>query len=100
MLIDGRNLVVRGLPLTGKTVLVEALKDLLGPSALVIDGRSFAESDRDEAVDGIRLRTFALIEEHGCAQLLFDNYPHALRRSYGAHVQRSASSARGWTSRP
>jgi hypothetical protein len=61
---------------------------MLGPSALVVDGRSFGEADRDAAVDGVRQQILDLVEAHGCAQLLFDNYTHALRRSFGAHVQR------------
>ncbi|MBI3224366.1 MAG: hypothetical protein HYZ39_04825 [Mycolicibacterium cosmeticum] len=82
-LLDGRILVLRGLPRAGKSTLCSALETLLGASAISVRGREFSESTQSGLRRDIDSKLDALIEVHNCAQLLFDDYGHAIRRSQG-----------------
>lgn len=87
-LLDGQVLVLRALPATGKTVLVEAVRNELSETSYVVSGRDFTEKSQRTQIDEIRDKILSLREEHGYAQLLFDDYPHGLRRSLGPQLQR------------
>ena len=82
-LLDGSILLLRGLPRSGKTMLSAAVEELLGPSALMVKGKDFTESSQRDARANLSSNVAGLIEAHHCAQLLFDDYGHAIRRSQG-----------------
>lgn len=86
-LLDGDLIVVRGLPRTGKTFLANALVQELPETAILVSGREFTEKNQ-----GVKAETLiADLEERtksfGLAQLVFDDYGAALRRSLGGKLQ-------------
>lgn len=87
-LLDGQVVMLRGLPSTGKTILGEAVHASLGPSALMLHGRSLGAGSWEEVQSHIREQLIGLVEQHGCAQLIIDDYPHALRWDFGVRLQR------------
>ena len=82
-LLDGEILVLRGLPRSGKTSVCEALVDLIGDSALMVRGRAFTEQAQVERQGDLDRDLKARVADFGHAQLLFDDYGSAIRRSRG-----------------
>ncbi|MFJ8696414.1 ATP-binding protein [Streptomyces roseolilacinus] len=87
-LIDGEIVVVRGVPGSGKTTLLRSVARELGDTSVTTLGRSYTEQDQDECSEDFRARVRAALDRHGTAHLLFDDYPHALRRTRGVMLQR------------
>ncbi|MEV7681695.1 AAA family ATPase [Streptomyces sp. NPDC088341] len=87
-LIDGEIVIVRGIPGSGKTTLLEALARELGDTAVSTRGRTYTEQNQDAQGQDFHERIHAALDRHGTAHLLFDDYPHALRRSHGLRLQR------------
>ncbi len=83
---DGEIVLARAVPRWGITAVCEALSDTLGESVVRVDGRLVTEENqkvfREELDSNIR----AAINRTGVAQLLFDNYGRAIRRSQGGHL--------------
>lgn len=77
----GDVLLVRALPRWGITAVCDSLLDELGASAVYVDGRTLNEDSQKEWREGMKGRLTAALDEHNCAQLVFDNYGHAMRRS-------------------
>jgi len=85
-LIDGETLLVRGLPRTGKSMVCEAISHELGASAYAVFGSRVDEANQGDTRERIRSAVAARIETHGCAQLIFDDYGKAIRRSQGGRL--------------
>lgn len=86
-LLDGQIVVLRGLPGTGKSVLANALRREFGQSAVMVDGRSFSEQNQHDLAANFREEISTSLHTNGHAQLIFDDYPHALRWTGGARLQ-------------
>ncbi|GAB92743.1 hypothetical protein GORHZ_191_00020 [Gordonia rhizosphera NBRC 16068] len=82
-MLDGRKYLVRGLPRWGLSTVCESLVDIFGDSAQLVRGRDFTESNQSELRERVDESVTAAVEKHGIAQLVFDDYGHALRRSQG-----------------
>ncbi|MGW2984881.1 ATP-binding protein [Streptomyces goshikiensis] len=87
-LIDGEIVIVRGVPGSGKTTLLNAVERELGDTSVSTRGRSYTEQDQDVRSEDFQRRVGEALGRHGTAHLLFDDYPHALRRSHGLRLQR------------
>lgn len=87
LLDAGQPLFVQAPPRGGKTYLAKLVEKTLGATALYVDGKFFTEQNqafqRESLVSAINSR----VEAHGYAQLIFDNYHKALRRSQGQQLQ-------------
>lgn len=79
----GDVVLVRAIPRWGLTAACVSVADALGESAVVVDGRAFTEANQKTARDKIAADVAAAIDRAGCAQLIFDNYGRAIRRSQG-----------------
>jgi hypothetical protein len=88
-LLDGQIIVLRGLPGTGKSVLADAVRRELGDQAFTVQGRSTNNDNQVEQLSQIRAELGSSIQAKGYAQLIIDDYPHALRWSGGAQLQRA-----------
>lgn len=86
-LLDGQIVVLRGLPGTGKSVLADAILRELGRGAMIIHGRSFNDHNQMDYISRIRDTITSSFQSTGQAQLVFDDYPHALRWSDAARLQ-------------
>lgn len=80
---SGEILLVRSLPRWGLSAVCESVAVTLGESAVVVDGRTVTEKNQRELRERIDSDVAAAIDEAGCAQLIFDNYGCAIRRSQG-----------------
>lgn len=81
--LTGEILLVRSLPRWGLTAACAAVGSQLGSSIVAVAGRSISETKQQitrETLDG---RVTAKVEADGYAQLIFDDYGHAIRRSQG-----------------
>ncbi|MFI8218326.1 AAA family ATPase [Streptomyces sp. NPDC085932] len=87
-LIDGETLIVRGVPGTGKTVLLEAVAREPGETSVCARGREFTDDNQQERTTALREGVRKALDRHGAAHLLFDDYPHALRNTHGLRLQR------------
>jgi len=81
--LDGGIILVRAIPRWGLTATCEALAESLGESAVLVDGRTVTEANQKAFRDKLDSDIKAAIETMGLAQLLFDNYGRAIRRSQG-----------------
>ncbi|GHG48635.1 ATP-binding protein [Streptomyces griseocarneus] len=88
-LIDGETVIVRGVPGSGKSTLLGAVARELGDTGVTTCGRSWTEQNQDARSEDFRRQVAAALDKHGTAHLLFDDYPHALRRSHGLRLQRT-----------
>lgn len=86
-LLDGQIVVLRGLPGTGKSILADAIQHELDQSAIMVNGRSFSEQNQHDFAAKFREEISTSIQQNGHAQLVFDDYPHALRWTGGARLQ-------------
>lgn len=82
----GDILVVRALPRWGLTSACKELCNILGDSAVFVDGKEFTEDAQTEFRDNIDQSIQRALDETGSAQLIFDNYGTAIRRSQGGHL--------------
>jgi hypothetical protein len=87
-LIDGEILITRGIPGAGKTTLLDAVALELGDTSVSIRGRNYTEQDQDARSAEFQKRVHQTLDGYDTAHLLFDDYPHALRRSHGVRLQR------------
>ncbi|MFE1384189.1 ATP-binding protein [Streptomyces sp. NPDC058740] len=87
-LIDGETVIARGVPGSGKTVLLEAVARELGDTSVRTRGRAYTDANQEERTAAFHLDVFDALDRHGAAQLLFDDYPHALRNTQGLRLQR------------
>ncbi|MFI2210028.1 hypothetical protein [Streptomyces sp. NPDC020141] len=87
-LIDGEIIIVRGVPDSGKTTLLNAVEKELGDTSVSTRGRAYTEEDQSARSENVQKQVGEVLDRHGTAQLLFDDYPHALRRSHGVRLQR------------
>ena len=81
--LDGEILLVRALPGWGLSAACRALEVSLGESAVLVDGRTVIESTQGAFRERLDSDVHATITKTGFAQLLFDNYGRAIRRSQG-----------------
>lgn len=86
-LLEGRRLLVRALPRAGKSWFAESLARSLPTTAILVRGREFSEQNQADLRGELVTRLKTLVEEHGSAQLVFDDYHRALARSQGARLQ-------------
>lgn len=81
--LTGGNLLVRSLPRWGLTTVCAAVGAQLGSSAVVVAGRSITEPTQRTAREELDRQMTAKVDTDGYAQLIFDDYGHALQRSQG-----------------
>ncbi|MGN6125792.1 MAG: hypothetical protein ACTHON_04440 [Humibacter sp.] len=81
--LDGNILLVRALPRWGIAAACLDLVASLGESAVIVDGRAATEQNQKLFREGVDRRIAAAIDKTGVAQLIFDNYGRAIRRSQG-----------------
>jgi hypothetical protein len=85
-LLDGELLLLRTLPRGGKSALCEATAAELGPSAYLLSGARFTEADQRELREELERQIVGRVRDYGCAQLIFDDYGKAIRRSQGGQL--------------
>ena len=83
LVFEGEIVLVRSLPRWGLSAVCASVAEALGDSAVVVEGRAITESNQKAARDRIDEEVSAAIERAGCAQLIFDDYGRAIRRSQG-----------------
>lgn len=81
-LLDGRRILVRALPQSGKSWLASELKKELGDSAVYVHGKQFSKADQPNLIQTIR----STVRNQRTAQLIFDDY-HAALASRGKTLQ-------------
>jgi energy-coupling factor transporter ATP-binding protein EcfA2 len=86
-LLDGRRILVRGLPRSGKTWLAQAVASTLQETALTVRGRNFEEGNQATLRETIISDLDDRLQEHRSVQLIFDDYHLALRRTQGKRLQ-------------
>lgn len=86
-LLDGKRLLLRLPPRLGKSYLSAKLSNHLGESAVLVDGRSFTESNQSAMRTQLQADLLQRLELHGSAQLIFDSYDHAISKTQGARLQ-------------
>lgn len=79
----GDIVLVRAIPRWGLTTACRSIAETLGDSAVVVDGRAITEMTQKSAREKIDADVAAAIDKAGCAQLIFDDYGRAVRRSQG-----------------
>lgn len=84
---EGRRLLVRAMPGAGKSWFATQLSQSLGASVTIAHGRHFSERNQDELRDSLVRELKEGVAERGSAQLVFDDFDRALRRSRGARLQ-------------
>lgn len=87
-LIDGETVIARGVPGAGKTFLLEAVARELGDTSVRTRGRTYTDANQEERATAFHVDVAEALDRHGAAQLLFDDYPHALRNTNGLRLQR------------
>lgn len=83
LVFDGAILLTRGLPRSGKTSLAKAVADELGESAIFVSGRDFDEKSQVARREELRRTVVDTVARCGVAQVVFDDYGRAIRRSGG-----------------
>lgn len=81
--LTGEVVLVRSLPRWGLSAVCESVAEALGESAVMVDGRAVTEHSQRALREQIDADIAAAIDAAGCAQLVFDDYGHAIRRSQG-----------------
>lgn len=86
-LLEGERLLLRLAPRVGKTHFIGRLAATLGPTAVVVRGIDFTETEQASQRTQLQESLNRALATHGSAQLLFDGYDRALARSQGARLQ-------------
>lgn len=81
--LTGEILVVRAARGWGLSELATSLVSRLGDSAVLVNGRSFTEENQRNERDALRSKLERVVGSEHCAQLIFDDYGFAIRRSQG-----------------
>ncbi|MEE1721790.1 hypothetical protein C0Q98_15115 [Streptomyces albidoflavus] len=87
-LTDGQTVIVRGIPGSGKTVLLKAVARELGPTGVLTFGRDYTPDNQADRTATFQEGVLHSLSRYGSAQLLFDDYAHALRNPEGLRLQR------------
>lgn len=82
-LLVGERVLVRSLPRWGVTSLFRHIAIELGDSAVYLDAGAVDENSQKDFRTQVQKEVLRRVEDHGCAQLILDNYGRALRRSQG-----------------
>lgn len=82
-ILTGDVLVVRSIPRWGLSSACSTIAQMLGDSALIVEGRAITEQTQKTSRESIDSNVAHAIERAGCAQLIFDDYGRAIRRSQG-----------------
>ncbi|WGT47984.1 hypothetical protein [Tessaracoccus lacteus] len=80
---EGEIVLLRALPRWGLSSVCASVAEALGDSAVVVEGRAISEANQKAARERIDEDVSAATEHAGCAQLIFDDYGRAIRRSQG-----------------
>lgn len=81
--LTGDILLIRSVPRWGVTSVCAAVEAQLGSSAISIAGRSISESTQRATREELDKQITSKVDADGYAQLIFDDYGHAIRRSQG-----------------
>lgn len=87
-LVAGDKLIVRAGPLESKSHYAREIHSTLGRSGVLAQGRLFTEDSFSDALAALITQLDEAVRDQGYAQLVFDDYDRALRRSKGAQLQR------------
>lgn len=82
-LIEGEVLLVQAPPRWGLTTACQEVAESLGESAILVDGRQVNEQNQRAFREDLASRVHDVVDRTGWAQLIFDNYGRAIRRSQG-----------------
>jgi hypothetical protein len=86
-LLEGRRIVVRGAPNAGKSFLAGGLVRLFGATAVADSGRAYSEAAQSSRRETLLSSITNTVDSFGSAQVVFDDYHLALRRSQGGRLQ-------------
>lgn len=86
-LLQGDRLYSVFLPHFGATQLASEVAQMLGQTCIQVDGKSFTEANQEELRDRLISDVTRSVEKYGSAQLIFDNYHAALKRTKGGRLQ-------------
>lgn len=82
--MSGDIVLVRSIPRWGLTTACRTLANDLGESAVPVEGRGITEVNQKATRERIDADIATAIKKTGYAQLIFDDYGRAIRRSQGA----------------
>lgn len=85
-IMDGRVVYTRSIPRWGISSVCLHLKETLGDSAILVPGKEISETNQRDFRERIDRQVDEVIAEHGYAQLIFDDYGRAIRRSQGQYL--------------
>lgn len=80
---SGEIVLIRSLPRWGLSTVCGTIVNGLGDTAVVVEGRSVSESSQKSWRASLDADVTTMIASKGFAQLIFDDYGHAIRRSQG-----------------
>ncbi|MFZ1381848.1 MAG: hypothetical protein WAS54_03550 [Scrofimicrobium sp.] len=83
MLLEGDIVLLRALPRWGLSTVCRSLQATFGESSVLINGRSITEENQSSIRDQISVDVKTALDSNGYAQLIFDDYGTAIRRSQG-----------------
>lgn len=86
-LLEGERLIVQAPPRMGKSYLAEAVRQRLGGTASLVQGAAFTEANQLTLRETMRDSVLKAAEATGNAQLIFDDYHRALKRTQGQRLQ-------------
>lgn len=81
--LSGDIVLVRSIPRWGLTAACRTLMEQFGESAVFVGGRAITEMNQKAARERIDADIAAAVDKAGYAQLIFDDYGRAIRRSQG-----------------
>jgi hypothetical protein len=84
--LSGEILLVRSLPRWGLSTLCSSVAQELGDSAVLVEGRFITEATQKSKRAAIDDDVRATVARESCAQLIFDDYGRAIRRSQGGKL--------------
>ncbi len=85
--LDGEVVALRGLPRSGRTTVVKLVLDHLEGTCLLVDGRNVRNVGVPGVMDTIDRHIAAAIPREGSAQIIIDDFGHAMRHDIGYQFQ-------------
>lgn len=81
--LTGEILYARAVPRWGLSTVCASVTEALGESAVPVCGRDFTEANQKSMREKLDAEVANALERTGCAQVIFDDYGRAVRRSQG-----------------
>lgn len=81
--LTGEIVYTRAVPRWGLSIACASVTEALGQSAVSVRGRDFTEDNQKSMREKLDADIANALDRTGCAQLIFDDYGRAVRRSQG-----------------